>query len=390
MFRRRRVTQYDVPPPPRRPLWWIWLVLLLVVVIGGITGVYFLTKNDATKSRVPNVVGLSASTATQRLGQRGYPVVVQRVSSDTRPGTVLSQSPAAGTALGRGGQVTITVARGRSAIVVPNVVGLADAEALVRLQAVGLKGRTVPLGSSQPKGRVVSQTPSGGREVRKGSTVSLSISSGPALITVPNVRGKTQVLATAQLSQIGFKVASTIVPATKPKGTVISQQPSGGTRAPKGSTVDLRVSNGPVSTNKGGKVPNVIGKSQRDAVAVLQNAGYQVDSSPVASSRPRGTVVSQTPPAGTRAPARSKVTIGVSLGSGPREPRTIPDVTGQAERTARQTLILAGFTVRTAERPATTPGDNGIVLDQKPAAGGSAPVGTQIVIYVGRLPSPTD
>jgi beta-lactam-binding protein with PASTA domain len=52
-------------------------------------------------------------------------------------------------------------------------------------------------------------------------------------------------------------------------------------------------------------------------------------------------------------------------------------------------LILAGFTVRTVDQPATTPGENGIVLDQKPAGSESAPVGTQIVIYVGRLPTPT-
>jgi beta-lactam-binding protein with PASTA domain len=53
-------------------------------------------------------------------------------------------------------------------------------------------------------------------------------------------------------------------------------------------------------------------------------------------------------------------------------------------------LILAGFTVRTIDQPATSPGDNGIVLDQRPAGGETAPVGTQIIIYVGRLPSPTD
>jgi serine/threonine-protein kinase len=410
MFRRRRVTQYDaappppgqyvqeevVAPPPRRPLWWLWLVLLLAVVIGGIAAAYFLTRSDgsSTKTRVPNVVGLSTSTAMQRLGQRGYPAIVQgRVSPGARLGTVLSQTPPAGTALKRGGQVTITVARGPSTIEVPNVVGLSDAQAFTRLQAIGLRGRAVPLVSTQPKGRVIKQAPAGGSEAKKGSTVTITVSNGPSLVSVPSVQGQTEAQATAKLTRSGFKVAVTHVAATQPKGTVVSQQPAAGTRAPKGSIVGLNVSNGPVlppGTSKAATVPNVVGKSQRDAFVAIENAGFQVESSPVASSRPRGTVVSQTPPAGTKAAPRSKVRIGVSLGSGPRETRTVPDVTGQAERTARQTLILAGFTVRTIDQPATSPGDNGIVLDQRPAGGETAPVGTQIIIYVGRLPSPSD
>lgn len=414
MFRRRRVTQYDaapptrgqyvqeevVAPPPRRPLWWLWLVLLLALVLGGIAAVYFLTRDDgksATKNRVPNVVGLRTSTAVQRLGQRGYPAIVNgRVSSGARLGTVLAQFPAPRTELKRGGQVTITVARGPSTIEVPNVVGLSDAQAFTRLQAVGLKGRAVPLASSQPKGRVLKQTPPGGTEIKKGSTVALSVSNGPSLVPVPAVEGQTQAQATGALSRLGFKIAVTSVAATQPKGTVVSQQPAGGTRAPKGSIVGLNVSSGPTlppgtsNTTKGTAVPDVVGKSQRDAVAVLENAGFHVDSAPVSSSRSRGTVISQTPAAGSRAPARSNVRIGVSLGPGARENRTVPDVSGQAERAARQKLILAGFTVRTIEQPITDPGDNGIVLDQKPAGGESAPVGTQIVINVGRLPSPTD
>src|SRR5256885_15455498 len=120
MFRRRRVRQYDaapppggeyvqeevVTPPPRRPLWWLWLVLLLAVVIGGIALAYFLTRDDsgsATKTRVPNVGGLSTATAVQRLRQRGYPAGGKGgVSPRARLRTRLSQSPAAGTERGPG------------------------------------------------------------------------------------------------------------------------------------------------------------------------------------------------------------------------------------------------------------------------------------------------
>jgi eukaryotic-like serine/threonine-protein kinase len=248
---------------------------------------------------------------------------------------------------------------------------------------VGLKGRAVPIASSQPKGRVVKQVPAGGTQAKKGSTVTLSISKGPILVSVPFVQGQTQAKAMATLSRLGFKVSITNGPAGQPKATVVLQQPPGGTRAPKGSVVVLTISSGPTvppgtttgtttgTTNKTGIVPSVVGKSQRDAVSILEDAGYQVDSSPVASTRPRGTVVTQTPRVGTKAPARSKVRIGVALGSGPRETRTVPDVTGQAERTARRTLIRAGFTVRTVDQPATTSGDNGIVSTRGPPAVGA-------------------
>jgi beta-lactam-binding protein with PASTA domain len=421
MLRRRRVTQYDqtpppagryveeevVAPPPRRPLWWLWLVLLLALVIGGLAAAYFLTRSDGTKTRVPNVVGLRAPVAVQRLGQSGYPAITDyRVSPGARIGTVLSESPPPGTALKRGSQVTITVARGRSTVTVPNVVGLSDAQAFTRVQAVGLKGRAVTIASSQPKGRVVKQAPPGGTQIKKGSTVTLSVSKGPTLVTVPLVQGQTEAKAMATLRRLGFKVSITSSPGNQTKGTVISQQPRGGSRAAKGSVVVLTISSGPIvpsgtttgttttgttpgTTSKSGAIPNVVGKSQRDAFAILGNAGYKVDSSPVASTRPRGTVVTESPRGGTRASAKTKVRIGVALGSGPRETRTVPDVTGQAEDTARQTLILAGFTVRTVDQPATTPGDNGIVLDQRPAGSESAPALTQIVIYVGRIPTPS-
>jgi len=169
MFRRRRqVTQETVVPgqPPRRPLLWPWLVLLLALVVTGIAAAYLLGRDgesSATKTEVPDVVGLSTAAATEKLAQRGYSAIVRgRVSSGSRLGTVLSQSPVPGTELDRGGQVTVFVARGPTTVEVPNVVGLPSDQAFVRLQSAGLKGRTVKIASRQLNGRVISQAPPGG------------------------------------------------------------------------------------------------------------------------------------------------------------------------------------------------------------------------------------
>jgi beta-lactam-binding protein with PASTA domain len=380
-----------VTPPPRRPLLWPWLLLLLALVIGGIVAAYLLTRDDgnsASKPRVPDVVGLSTGDAVQNLGQRGYPAIVKgRVSTGTRLGTVLSQAPTAGTELDRSQQVTIIVARGPSTVEVPNVVGLSAVQALVRLQAANLKGRNVELQSVQPKGRVIRQAPAGGREAKKDSTVVLTVSKGSKPVAVPTVTGLTEALATAKLSGLGFRVSVSRISSTQPKGIVVSQQPVAGSRAQKGSIVGLNVSIGPSTTTSpttGVVVPKVVGLSQREALSRIESAGFEVDSSPAASSRPRGTVVAQQPAGGTRAAPRSRVRLQVSLGPGQRPQRTVPDTIDQDESAARRALVNAGFTVRTVDQPATDQSHEGVVQNQNPAGGDRAPAGSQVVIYVGR------
>ena len=396
MFRRRRqVTQETALPnlPPRWPLLWPWLVLLLAFVVTGLAAAYLLTRDDAksvTKTEVPNVVGLTAATAAEKLTQRGYAVGVEaKVSPGARLDTVLSQSPSAGTQLDPGGQVTIVVARGPLTVAVPNVVGLPIDQAFMRLHAAGLKARSMKVASAEPKNRVIRQRPPGGTQARKDTTVVLTASKGPTFVKVPALRGLTEASATATLSRLGFRLSVSRIPSTQPKGIVVSQAPPPGTKAPKGSIAGINVSTGSNPAAGGVIVPKVVGLSQAVAVERIERAGLSVDSYPVASKRPQGTVVSQLPAGGTQVPPRSPVRINVSLGPGPRKKRTVPDVVGRAEAEARHVLIQAGFTVQTVDQPTSEPGENGVVLNQKPVGGGKAAVGSQVLIFVGRLPSPT-
>jgi eukaryotic-like serine/threonine-protein kinase len=389
----RNVEEEVVNPPPRRPVLWPWLLLLLVLVAGAVIAALLLTRDDGgSATRVPDVVGLSTASATRELGQRGYPAIVQtRVSNGTQPGAVLSQKPVAGTELDRGGQVTIVVAGGPRTVGVPNVVGLSAADALLRLQAVKLSGRTTKIVSRQPAGRVIRQSPEGGAQVEKRSTVVLTVSKRAALATVPDVTGATEASATATLTRLGFRLSVSRIAATQPKGIVVSQSPAGGTRAPKRSVVGLNVSTGPTTTGPATRlvvVPDVVGAGQAEAVRKLEASGLIADSASVASSRPRGTVVAQKPAAERRVAPSSTVRLSVSLGSGPRPVRVVPDVTGRSESQAKRALIGAGFTVRTIDRPVTDPGQQAIVVKQSPSPGSRARAGTQVLIYVGRLPSP--
>ena len=130
-----------------------------------------------------------------------------------------------------------------------------------------------------------------------GSTVTLVISTGRQAFTVPTVLGKQVADATAQLEGAGFQVATVKQVSQQPPGTVLSQTPSGNAKAPKGTTVTLTVAK---MSNKVA-VPNVVGQSENAAINQLASAGFtaQTSDQPVANQAQDGTVLRQSPPAGT-------------------------------------------------------------------------------------------
>lgn len=393
-WRRRRVTQVDhTAPPPRRPLLWPWLLLLLLLVATGIALAYFLTRDDDNSSsanRVPAVVGLREALAVERLRADGYPADVRRAVNAAQVGKVIRQTPSAGAGLEPGKTVVIVVARRPNTVDVPRVVGLDVADAFERVQAAGLRAKSVNVFARQAKGRVVRQRPPARTEARRGATVVLSVSKGPQLVAVPPVMGQTEADATAALRGVGLRVNIVRVPAPGPvpEGTVVAQNPKGGVKAPKGSTVRLNIASAPaggstqtVPTTGEAPVPNVVGSRDTDAIPRLQAAGFRVSSTPVSSTRPAGTVLTQSPAGGTTATRGSTVRITVPGG---RQVRTVPDVVGETEASADRILRNAGFTVRVVDRPAD-PAQQGLVVEQDPAAGTRVQGTRRVTIYVGRL-----
>lgn len=389
-WRRRQVTREETPPDPRRgPVLWPWLLLLLVLVAGLIAAAVLLTGNDS-KPRVPDVVGMNTPAAVRDLGQRGYAADVRsRTVAGTEAGKVLSQEPEAGTKLARGNRVTLVAGRGALVSGVPDVVGLPVDQAFVRLEAAGFKGATRRVASKRRPDTVLAQDPASGTRAQKGTAVLLTISKGGAPVTVPRVVGLTEAAATAELTGSGFRVSVSRVSSTKPSGLVISQKPAEGVKAARGSIVGIDVSGGPPTstqttpTTNTAKVPRVVGMGQSAAFLRLERAGYRADSFPLASSRPRGLVVSQRPDGGTHAPPRTVVRLSVSLGPGARPLRVVPDVTGKTESAAKRLLVQVGFTVR-ALQPATDVTSQGdVVVDQKPSAGARVRAGSQVLIYLG-------
>jgi len=217
---------------------------------------------------------------------------------------------------------------------------------------------------------------------------------------VPNVVGRSRDDAIARLRSAGFHAAVFSVPSSSPRGFVVAQNPQANAKAPKGSRVRINVSQGApaatTTTTTGGttptttttasaKVPRVVGLTQSAAQRKLHAAGFRVRTAYVTSSKPAGTVVAQRPAPGTTLRRNAAVRINVSVGSNPQSAKAVPDVTGEDEATARSDLEAAGFQVSVVDEPTTDQNEDGIVIDEDPAAGTQIPAGSLVTIYVGRF-----
>jgi serine/threonine-protein kinase len=261
---------------------------------------------------------------------------------------------------------------------VPYVVGLKQEQAVKKIKDKGLKAKVVPGPSNTfPVGTVTRQSIDGGEKTDKGNTVVLTVSNGRPKTTVPNVVDKSQSDAVAQLTAAHLKVSVMHVYSSKTPDTVTAQDPPASSRVFWNTTVHINVSQGQRQI----EIPNVVGQSYESARSSLLAAGLQVARSDVDSNQPTGTVIGQSPNAGTRVGAGTTVTLSVSRGSTAQTP--VPDVTNQDEPTARSILSGSGFKVKTVKQPVTDPSEQGIVLTQTPLGGTNAPAGATVTITVG-------
>ncbi|MBW7885117.1 MAG: PASTA domain-containing protein [Caldilineaceae bacterium] len=298
---------------------------------------------------------------------------------------MITTDPISGTAVEKGAAVQLIVSSGLPMVTVPDgLVGQAGAEAEAALQALGLVVDSSQAPSSEvAQGLVISAQPAPGTNVAISSTVALVISSGPEMVTVPEVVNQSEADATSALQEAGFAVTATQQHSSSvAQGNVISASPAPGTSVEKGSTVEIVVSAGPEMVT----VPNVVNQTQAQAAAALQQAGLAATASQQSStSVAQGNVISSSPAAGARVEKGSTVQIVVS--SGP-EMVTVPNVVNKPFDQAQSELQGLGFAVVQSGSDWNVSIPKGAVISSNPGAGQSVVKGStvQLRVSAGRQP----
>jgi beta-lactam-binding protein with PASTA domain/predicted Ser/Thr protein kinase len=301
----------------RRAPVWPWALLGVLAAAAAIAALVIVLVKDRSPSvvqvKVPVVTGLPKEDAAAELGDFGFSYVENVVTSPRKAGTVVSEAPPSGTSVPKGSSVTINVSGGPAPPTsgqIPYVLGLAAPAATHRLHTAGFKVTAAKQPSSTvSKNSVISTNPPAGSTGAHGSTVVMTISSGPPPVVVPGVVGQTLQLAEFLLQKQGLipKVVKQV--SSTPAGTVLAQSPSSG-KLPKGSTVTLTVAKARAPVT----LPSLVGMTEAQASARL--GGLGLNPSPVIVVRHRkpqydGLVISQSPAPHTAVPAGSTVTINV-------------------------------------------------------------------------------
>jgi serine/threonine-protein kinase len=307
------------------------------VVVGLVAAIVVTTQSGVP---VPDVTGKTQAEATQALEDAGLSVgdVGEAADPDAQPGVVLRQDPAAGEKVDEGSAVGLTLSTGPATAAVPDVVGMAQAEAEAALQGAGF----APASASQydrtaPAGEVLAQLPEAGQEAVPGSQVGLVVSKGRPEVTVavPDVTGMTADEATTTLADAALASAKVeAYVAGVAAGVVAAQEPAPGALVMPLSEVLVTVSLG--EGTAGVTVPDVVGLREAAAVDELEAAGLAVTTGRAYSSGvAAGRVIAQAPEAGASVEEGADAGLLVSLGALPSpSPTPSPSVTAEPSPSA--------------------------------------------------------
>jgi len=340
---------------------------------------------------IPDVLGLSIDEASQALEDLGFKVEVVESQDAADVGTVLDQSPEAGTLALPGSTVTLVVSGGQQETLVPRVVGMTQEEATATLEEAGYDVQAKATYDDQvDEGIVISQSPEAGTAAEPGSMVDIVVSQGenPA-VEVPDVLDMTEARAVDTLEQTGLNpVPGWTYSETVPYGVVISQDPEAGSMAPRGSNVAFSLSAG-VAPPESATVPNVVGQPENEAVSTLEAAGYQTAVTRSYSDVvPVDLVGAQAPMGGNI--TEPGITVVLLVSDGPRpdddfvlvpdfKEMTLEEATAAADEAGLEVLAVDFYTGLAPE---------GQVAAQLPPADSSVAPGSTILLLISRGPQP--
>jgi eukaryotic-like serine/threonine-protein kinase len=268
-------------------------------------------------------------------------------------------------------------------VAVPPVIGLEEELAKAQLEELGLEADVDRRPSTEyGAGIVADQSPKEGTKLAKGEAVLIVVSTGPPMTQVPDVVGMKYDEALDVLQKASLRAKKVEVFSDKEPGEVLRQDPRADETVREGAVVTLQVSKGRELV----PVPDVLEQTRESAEAELRANGFQVtvDTAP-SDEYAEGLVFAQNPDPDVEATKGSTVRITVS--SGP-ESKPVPNVVGQDQDEAGETLETEGFEVQVREQETDDPTLKDRVLDQNPSGGVRAEPGSTVTIFVGTFVPP--
>ncbi len=202
-------------------------------------------------------------------------------------------------------------------VTVPNIVGrpLTEAQQVARGLRLPLEVTEVFSGTA-PAGIVISQDQAPGKLVKVGRLIGVEVSIGPEVVTVPDVQRRSLTEAQLLIDQARLRTGELreAYEERLQSGFIISQDPQPGAKVPRDRAINLVVSKGPQRI----ELPQLVGRSLQDVRKILQDLGVTLQAvrTIASSDQSAGTVVDQTPAAGTKIRSQDPVVVTVSVRPG--------------------------------------------------------------------------
>lgn len=271
-------------------------------------------------------------------------------------------------------------------VVVPDVKGMSYSEAKEVLEEKGLKIEKAdePIASQKiEKGKIVSQTPSKNSKVKKGRTVRVILSAGNAELKVPDLKGLSYNEAKTLLSEMGLQISKgdEVDSDSISEGLIASQYPAAKTKVDKGDIITVNISRG----KKDAVIPKLVGTkftSENDISEILSKYGYKLGKvSYEESYETPGTIIKQSPDAGTTAEKKTTVDIVISKA---KSKATVPNLTGMTYDQAESALQSLGFSIGRVTEEENNGFTAGTVFKQYPAANSEYQTGSTVDIWIAK------